>query len=72
MITVTAGVIVAEQSLGNRVSVNMSAAGRLTSVGATLAGMVHGVQVYYVPANRYPETEEDRREHGLGGHPHAQ
>lgn len=65
VITVTAGVIVVEQALGNRVSVNMSAAGRLTSVGVTLAGMVHGVQVYYVPANRYPETEEDRREHGL-------
>jgi hypothetical protein len=65
VITVTAGVIVAEQALGNRVSVNMSAAGRLTSVGATLAGVVHGVQVYYVPANRYPETAEDRREHGL-------
>ena len=65
VIIVTAGVIVAEQALGNRVSVNMSAAGRLTSVGATLAGMAHGAQVYYVGANRYTETEGERQMHGL-------
>lgn len=65
MITVTAGLIVAEQALGNRASVNMSAAGRLPSVGATLAGMAHGAQVYYVGADRYAETDEERRAHGL-------
>lgn len=65
VITVTAGLIVAEQAQGNRVSVNMSAAGRLTSVGATLAGMAHGAQVYYVGADRYAETDEERLAHGL-------
>ena len=65
VITVTAGLIVAEQARGSRVSVNMSAAGRLTSVGATLAGMAHGAQVYYVEADHYAETDQERLAHGL-------
>lgn len=44
---------------------NMSAAGRLTSVAATLVGMHHDVQVYYVHADDYPDEPDKRQEHGL-------
>jgi len=50
---------------GNIVYVNMSSAGRLTSVGATLAGMVHGARVYYVESDDYSETKEEWNEHGM-------
>ena len=43
----------------------MSAAGRLTSVAATLVGMHHDVQVYYVHADNYPNDLDARKEHGL-------
>jgi len=58
-------IILSEKSKGNIVYVNMSAAGRLTSVGATLASMVHGAKVYYVVADRYSEKEEEETQHGL-------
>lgn len=54
-----------EKAQGNNVYINMSSAGRLTSVGATLAGMFHDVKVYYVKADRYSKTELDREEHGI-------
>jgi len=54
-----------EVQKGNRVSINMSAAGRLTSVASTLVGMMHGVRVYYVPADNYSRSDEDRNEHGI-------
>ncbi len=60
-----AELITLEFRKGARVYVNMSSAGRLTSVACTLAGMYHGVQVYYVRASRYSQTQEERREHGL-------
>lgn len=50
---------------GNRVNVNMSACGRLTSIGATLAGMAHGAAVYYVEADAYSASEDETLEHGL-------
>jgi hypothetical protein len=58
-------IIVTEQSDNNRIFINMSAAGRLTSVAATLVGMAHDVQVYYVHADGYPEDEGSRQLHGL-------
>jgi len=58
-------IIVKEKENNNRIFVNMSAAGRLTSVAATLVGMAHDVQVYYVQAEKYPEDNDDRLEHGL-------
>lgn len=58
-------IIIEENSAGNRVFVNMSAAGRLTSVAATLAGMAHKANVYYVHADEYPTKKSDRRKHGL-------
>jgi predicted transcriptional regulator len=58
-------IIVDETNKKNRVFVNMSAAGRLTSVAATLAGMAHKANVYYVHADGYPTNKTDRRKHGL-------
>ena len=54
-----------ERDAGNTVFVNMSACGRLTSVGATLAGMAHDATVYYVHADGYARTPEEEEEHGL-------
>ncbi|MHC1625780.1 MAG: HFX_2341 family transcriptional regulator domain-containing protein [Methanoculleaceae archaeon] len=54
-----------EVDAGNRVSINMSAAGRLTSVASTIVGMMHGVRVYYLPADNYSRTEEERKQHGI-------
>lgn len=61
----TAEVIRHELAHGARVYVNMSAAGRLTSVACTMAGMYQGVRVYYVKATRYSNTEEEKKEHGI-------
>lgn len=61
----TAVIIKKEKDLGNRVNVNMSSAGRLTSVGVTLAAMAHNVPVYYVKSDAYPEEHEVRLAHGL-------
>lgn len=58
-------IIVREKAEGNRIQINMSAAGRLTSVAATLVGMHHDVQVYYVHADNYPNDLDARKEHGL-------
>ena len=54
-----------EKAQGNNIYINMSSAGRLTSLGATLAGMFHDVKVYYVKASRYSRTELERTEHGI-------
>jgi hypothetical protein len=43
----------------------MSACGRLTSVGVTLAAMVHQVNVYYVHADHYSSSEQGIQEHGI-------
>ncbi len=59
------GLIVREKDQGNRVFVNMSACGRLTSVAATLAAMAHRVTAYYVRADGYAESREAETEHGL-------
>ena len=61
----TAIIIRKEKDRGNRVNVNMSSAGRLTSVGVTLAAMAHDVHVYYVKSDAYPEGHEERLAHGL-------
>jgi hypothetical protein len=54
-----------EKEQGNRISVNMSACGRLTSVGAVIAAMAHGVNLYYVMADGYAKTDEEVNTHGL-------
>jgi len=60
-----AGIILKEKLQNNIVYVNMSACGRLTSVGATLAAMAHDARIYYVVADRYSKTEEEENIHGL-------
>ena len=57
-------IILREKLEGNIVYLNMSAAGRLTSVGATLAAMVQGGRVYYVKASDYSSDEESMDTHG--------
>lgn len=54
-----------EQSKNNIVYVNISTCGRLTSVAASLAGMARGARIYYVVADRYAQTKEEEKIHGL-------
>ncbi|RXE56024.1 hypothetical protein ABH15_07445 [Methanoculleus taiwanensis] len=65
VIKTLSGIIRKEKEQGNRVSVNMSACGRLTSVGAMVAAMGHDVNLYYVMAQDYAKTEEEINLHGL-------
>ena len=48
-------VISAEKNQGSRVHINMSGSGRLAAVASTLAGMAHGIDVYYVHSERFAE-----------------
>lgn len=64
MRTVSA-IILKEKSENNRVYLNMSACGRLTSVGATLAAMAHDISIYYVRSDGYSRSVDEEREHGL-------
>lgn len=54
-----------ETDQGNRVYINMSSAGRLTSLGVTFAGMFHDAKLYYVRADRYSEKELERKQRGI-------
>lgn len=54
-----------EQVKGSKIQINMSACGRKTSIGAALAGMVHGVDVYYVSAETYSLDYDTFLERGL-------
>jgi hypothetical protein len=62
------GIIRRELGQGNRVYVNIAAAGKLAAIGAILAGMAHlrgqGV-VYYVRPEEYIQSEEEQMRHGL-------
>nr|WP_321497733.1 DUF6293 family protein [uncultured Methanolobus sp.] len=58
-------IIMKEKKDNNIININMSACGRLTSVGVTLAAMVHQVNVYYVHADYYSSSEEEILEHGI-------
>lgn len=58
-------IIQQEKQRKNLVYVNMSGAGRLTSVAATLAAMAHDAKAYYVAADRYSKTPEEEAQHGL-------
>ncbi len=57
--------ILLEQQKNNNIFVNMSACGRLTSVGASLAAMCHNAKLYYVSADRYSSTTAEVLKHGL-------
>lgn len=54
-----------EQKKGNEISINVSACGRKTSIGAALAGMAHAVNVYYVSAETYALDYSTFWDHGL-------
>jgi hypothetical protein len=57
-----------EIKTGNRVHVNISAAGRIGAVAATLVSMAHlgnHGSAYYVRPERYDPSEEERMRHGL-------
>jgi len=58
-------IVVDEKTKGNQVYINISSAGRLTSAVATIAAMAHGVKAYYVSADGYSESKEDKNKHGL-------
>jgi len=58
-------IIMKEKSERNIVYVNISACGRLSSVGTALAAMAHDARVYYVVADRYSKTEDEELKHGL-------
>lgn len=60
-------IVLEKDQKNNEVFVNMSACGRKTSIAVTLAAMVHGVQVYYVSADRYATGDAAglELEHGL-------
>jgi len=64
-----------ERDAGNNIHVNISACGRLTSIATAFAAMAMSrnfedeertpVRVYYVHADRYSETKEERLTHGI-------
>jgi hypothetical protein len=54
-----------EKESSNHIYINVSSAGRLTSIAAALAGMFHNVKSYYVKADRYSKTKQERKEHGI-------
>lgn len=56
--------ILHEKQQGNLVYINMSGAGRLSSVASTLAGMAHGVNVYYVKSDEYAVNDPRMETHG--------
>ena len=53
LMVISSLIVLEKDQQHNEVFVNMSACGRKTSIAATLAAMVHRVQVYYVRADRY-------------------
>jgi hypothetical protein len=65
VMSITSWLIKQEQKDGHQVYVNMSACGKLASLGATLAAMANGAEVYSVKADRYSISEDERREHGF-------
>ncbi len=58
-------VIFEEKMQQNIVYVNISSAGRLSSVAAYLAAMAHDAKAYYVVADRYSTSEKEKRIHGI-------
>lgn len=65
VISKISGIIHRELEKKNLVYVNMSSCGRLTSIGVSIAAMAKKVQVYYVNADRYSETQSEMKQHGI-------
>jgi len=64
LIKTTAAVIRTEIENGNKVYVNMSAAGKKAAAVATLVGMALGADVYYVPISHYSKDAQ-RENNGI-------
>jgi hypothetical protein len=64
LLSVISGIVKREVEGGNHVYINMSGAGRLTSVASTLAGMVHDATVYYVESDDYADLDPRYEAHG--------
>ncbi len=64
-----AKVVQSERAKGNRIYLNMSAAGKIASLGASLAAMAHlgasGGVIYYVTPEEYIHTKAGVQKHGL-------
>ncbi|OUJ18423.1 CARF domain containing protein [Methanonatronarchaeum thermophilum] len=65
LIDTTSNLIKKEKNQKSRIYINISGAGKLTAVATTLSGMYHDIPTYYVKADRYPNTEQEKQEHGL-------
>lgn len=65
VMTVISQIIKEERLKNNKISVNMSACGRLTAFAVTQAAMAHNVQLYYVRADAYSQNEDETEKHGL-------
>ena len=64
LLRVISGIVKRESEKGNHVYINMSGAGRLTSVASTLSGMVHDATVYYVESDDYSDSNPRFETHG--------
>lgn len=58
-------IIVEEKGKGNEVFVNMSSGNKLSSGVASITAMAHNVKAYYVVADSYSETKEEKKKHGI-------
>jgi len=65
LMNTVSSLILQEKEKKNVVYVNMSAGGKLSAVGASLAAMAHNAKVYYASASGYSKTDQDRKQHGL-------
>lgn len=64
LIKTISNIVRKEKRHGNLVYINMSGAGRLTSVASTIVGMVHDVRVYYVGSDGYSDDDPRMNTHG--------
>lgn len=58
-------IIVEEKSFGNKLFVNMSSGNKLSSGISSIVAMAHEAQAYYVMADGYSITEDEKNQHGL-------
>ncbi|MBE6515259.1 MAG: hypothetical protein E7Z71_00995 [Methanocorpusculum parvum] len=64
-IRVYSQIIREEKERGNFVSINISSSGRFSSVAASISGMAHNIDVYYVHASDYAKSTEQLENQGV-------
>lgn len=64
-IRVYSQIIREEKGKGNFVSINISSSGRFSSVAASISGMAHDIDVYYVHASDYAKSKEQLEDKGV-------